>query len=92
LSDAPRSSDDVNLPRFLKVDTKAGMVGTLGATPRTAPIQRMEVLNGRLILQGGQEGRAWSATITGDTGRLSVGVVHDDVGFVVFGACTPHTP
>lgn len=41
----------------------------------------------RVILQGGQEGRAWSAVIAGDTGKLSAGVLDQQAAFVLFGAC-----
>jgi len=85
-----RVPEDVNFPPFLRIDTKAATLATVGgAAPRSAPIHRMEVVNTGLILHGGQEGRGWSAVIAGDTGRLSAGVVDDDGGFMIFGACTP---
>jgi hypothetical protein len=42
----------------------------------------------RLILQGGENGRGWSAAISEDTGRLTAGIVADDFSFAVSGACT----
>ena len=49
----------------------------------------MEHLNGRLILQGTQNGKGWSMVITEATGNMTVTASNDKVGFVVFGACTP---
>jgi hypothetical protein len=40
-------------------------------------------------MHGGQEGRAWSLVIAGDTGHTSAGVVDHNFAFLVFGACTP---
>jgi len=45
-------------------------------------------VDGLLIVQGGEEGRGWSATIDEETGRMSAGVVGPDHVFAVFGACT----
>jgi hypothetical protein len=82
-----RTAEDINLPRFLNVDFKAQSLVSADGN-RTAPIQRVERMNGRLILQGGQEGRAWSIVIEEATGKLSAGVVDQEGAFAVFGACT----
>lgn len=42
-----------------------------------------------MILQGVEGGRAWSMVIGKETGKMSATVADDQVGFVVFGACTP---
>ena len=44
--------------------------------------------DGRLILQGVENGRGWSAVILEETGRLVVSVAGEDVAFAVFGTCT----
>ena len=59
---------------------------------RTAPIQSVELVNDQLVLQGGQQGRAWSATVAEKTGQMAVAVVEDQTAFVVFGACTAAEP
>jgi hypothetical protein len=73
-------------PSFIKIDvgTKVvtasfGRKSTLGTTMH---------LNGRLVLQGGENGRGWSATIDEDTGVMSAAVVDQDHTFSLFGACT----
>ena len=45
-------------------------------------------LNGRLVLQGGENGRGWSATIDEANGVMSAAVVDEDHTFSLFGACT----
>jgi hypothetical protein len=42
---------------------------------------------GRLVIQGGEAGRGWSAAIAEETGLMAVAVVDDDATFSVFGAC-----
>ena len=83
-----RTPEQVNLTPFLRIDPKAKRVATGDADGRSAPIHELAQADGRLLMHGGQEGRSWSAAIQGDTGRLSVGVVDDEGGFLVFGTCT----
>jgi hypothetical protein len=77
----------VNLPEFLKVDVAAKRVYAEG-TGRESPIRNLEHLDGVLVLQGGQNGRAWSMTITEATGKMSSTISTEGEGFVIFGACT----
>ena len=49
---------------------------------------RSQRLDGRLILQGGENGQGWSATINGESGQLAAAVVEDYFTFSIFGACT----
>jgi hypothetical protein len=44
--------------------------------------------NGKLILQGIEDGRGWSLVIVEETGKMSATIAGDQVGFVVFGNCT----
>jgi len=85
-----RTVGEVNLPRFLKVDAKAGTISVwgAGAEMRRAPIHKVDTTTTALVLYGGQDGRGWSAVIGRETGQLSAGVVADRGGFVVSGACT----
>ena len=84
-----RTAENVNFPRFIKLDFAKKMMSGAGADQRTAPINSLERSNGRIIMHGGQEGRAWSLVIDGGNGNMSAGVVDHDFAFVVFGACTP---
>jgi hypothetical protein len=76
----------VNLPEFLKVDLKAMKVYAED-TGRESPIRNLEHLNGILIIQGGQNGRGWTMTITEETGRMSSTISTEGEGFIIFGAC-----
>ena len=84
-------AESVNLPSFVKVDVPQKVLGTTAAAAeqRTTPIKHVEQLDGRLILQGGEGGRAWSLIIAEGTGKLTATTTDDRVGFVIFGACTP---
>ena len=81
--------EDVNIPQFIRVDFgKKTASGTLeDGTLRTVEIERMERENGMMVLQGGQEGRGWSATIGEETGKMTLTASGDRFGFIIFGAC-----
>ena len=82
-----RTAAAVNLPQFLNVDPKAMKVHS-GAEGRQSPVRNVEHLNGNLIIQGGQDGRGWTMTVSEETGKMSATVSSEGEGFVVFGACT----
>jgi hypothetical protein len=79
----------VNCPRFLNVDVKKKMItGTMeDLNVRKVAIKTVHRLDGNLILQGMQEGRAWSMVIAEKTGKMTLSVSGKDVGFVFFGEC-----
>lgn len=84
------TAEAINLPQFLTIDfQKKHISGTTaeGAVRKT-DIERMEHANGRLILQGGEEGRGWSISIHEETGKMVATVSGEEAGFVIFGACT----
>jgi hypothetical protein len=85
----PRRAEEVNLPPFVKIDVAQKTIASTGAESREAAVQRLEKTDGRLMLQGGQGGRSWSIVIATETGQMSASVVDAEVGFVIFGACTP---
>jgi hypothetical protein len=80
-----RTHEDASAPTFLRFDV-ASRVLTAGANRRTT--FQSTRLDGRLILQGGENGRGWSATINEESGQLAAAVVDDDFTFSIFGACT----
>ena len=86
------NAESINMPQFLKINFKKKTIsGTReSGEVRTTEIENMERVDGKLILQGVQNGRAWSMVITEATGKMAVTASDDQVGFVVFGACTPH--
>jgi hypothetical protein len=83
--------ESVNLPQFVKLNFTEKMLSTTEAAQKkeATPIKNIEPFDSRLILQGAESGRAWSLIIAKDTGKMSATVSDDQVGFVIFGACTP---
>ena len=90
------SPESVNLLNFVQVDTTNKV---LSARPesgdtRTTPIEYSEHLDGKLILQGADEGLedirdglAWSIAIDETTGKMVVSASGDGFALVMFGAC-----
>ncbi len=90
--------ESMNLPRFLKIDFEKK---TIGRTPNrdarpASAIERMERVDGKLILQGAEDGYqsvrdglGWTIAIAEDTGRVVMTASGDQVAFVVFGARLP---
>ena len=78
-----------DFPAFLRINVDARRItdGTRKGG-RTTEIRSAARLQGRLILQGGENGRVWSATIAEDTGRMAAGIVADEFTFALFGSCT----
>jgi hypothetical protein len=80
-----RTHEAASAPTFLRVDVGAHV---LTAGPNRKTTFQSKRLDGRLILQGGENGRGWSATINEESGLLAAAVVDDDFTFSIFGACT----
>jgi hypothetical protein len=54
---------------------------------RTSKIERVEHPPHLLRLSGGDGTAGWIAAIEEGSGKLSLAVIGDQVGFVIFGAC-----
>ena len=90
--------DSINAPRFLKINFKEKSINepAAGEQRPTTRIERMERVDGKLILQGAEEsiegvrdGLGWSLSISEDSGDIVLTGSGDQVGFVIFGACIP---
>lgn len=88
------TTDETNVPEFIAVDFKAKRLsdGAQGGSTETTAIQNVREVDGRLILQGAESGRAWSIVVDQSTGGMAatVAAVAEDgvrVGFVLFGSC-----
>jgi len=91
------SNESVDAPDFVKFDFKKKQVIAISAGIENAPDDLDNVLNlaNYLVVQGVQGGvegaansLAWSATISHESGQMSVAASGEKAGFVVFGACT----
>jgi hypothetical protein len=80
-----------NFPVFMQIDFKAKMASTLRhhENKRMTKIELVDHLpNKRMSLQGIDEAYSWSMLISEETGSMTLAVAGEDIGFIVFGACT----
>jgi len=80
-----------NIPQFIEVDIAGKMLSTTKASDeaRQSPIQSLVRIDGAMVIQGLEQGRAYSFVINDKSGRLSAAVARDGITVTVFGACTP---
>jgi hypothetical protein len=90
--------EELFLPQFMKIDAAKNEISAIPATETPASkIERMEVVDGKLMLQGAEDGRAsehdgvgWTMAIAQDSGKTVLTFSGEKAAFVVFGACTPY--
>jgi len=92
------SAEEVGLPRFLKIDFAKNTIRPArgGEDIPDTVIERSERVDGKLILEGAEDGYAdmrdglgWTMAISEDSGHVVLTASGDEVAFVVFGACLP---
>jgi hypothetical protein len=81
----------LDIPQFIEVDLAAKTLSTTAASGenRSTPIKNLEREEGMIILQGYENGRAFSFVIAEEDGMASIAVARDGLSVAVFGACTP---
>lgn len=90
------SADAIDAPRFIKVNLgKKTMSSHFAGGERTSKIERHESVDNKLMLQGVEDGRenvrdgvGWTLSVAKDRGDMVLTGSGDNVGFVIFGACT----
>ena len=90
------TTDAVSAPRFIKVDMqKKVMTARYHGSERVSPIERSEAVDGKLMLQGVEDGyedvrdgAGWTLSVSMDEGRMVLTASGDEVAFVIFGSCT----
>jgi hypothetical protein len=90
--------EEIFLPLFMKIDAAKNEISAIPATETPASkIERMEVVDGKLMLQGAEDGRAsehdgvgWTMAIAQESGKTVLTFAGEKVAFIVFGACTPY--
>ena len=91
------TAEEVGIPQFLKINFKEKIISATHAdgNNRRTPIENLEKIDGKLIIQGAEDGIegvrdgvGWSLAIAEDTGKTVLTASGDEVGFVIFGACT----
>jgi hypothetical protein len=84
--------EEINIPRWIAVDfKKKKLSGTdSDGEDETTAIENVRVDDGQTILQGAENGRAWSMVIDQMTGDMTAAIAGDETGFVLFGVCQKH--
>jgi len=79
-----------DLPEFLAIDFKQKVVRATEESghKQVSPIKNVEQTGTQMVLQGVENGHGWSMSIDHKTGRITTTVSGEEVGFMVFGACT----
>ena len=77
-----------NLPGFVRVDVKAKLLTDNDGSGRKTEIKSSAIVDNQLMLQGAENGKAWSIVIASDSGIFGSSVVEDDGLFAIFGRCT----
>ena len=88
------AAEDVNLPRSFSIDVGnklAISTGPAGETRKTS-IETVRHVNGTLILEGVQLGKAWHAVINEETGKATITSTTEPTVFVVFADCSLDKP
>jgi hypothetical protein len=89
--------ENVNLPDFFQIDVAGKVISSTPESGReaTTPIERSEILDGKLVLQGAddgiedvRDGLGWTIAINEETGKMVISASGDGFATVVFGACT----
>lgn len=92
-----KTAEELDLPQFFRINFEEKKISSTqsGGSERGTTIERLEKVDGKLIIQGAEDGIedvrdgvGWSLAIAEETGKLVLTASGDEVGFVVFGACT----
>ena len=90
--------EDIGLPRFFIIDFNEKVIRPTKemGIDKVSRIERMEHVDGKLILQGAEDGIegvrdgvGWTIAISETTGKLILTASGEGVAFVAHGACTP---
>ena len=83
--------DDAVIPQFVLVDLDAKLLSTTPASGqnRSTPIASLQREGGLIVLQGLQNGRAFSFVIGEKSGAASVAIAREELVLAVSAACTP---
>ena len=81
---------ELSVPDFVIIDTAKGTITTTEASElnRSTDFSKSERSEGRLYVQGIEDGRAFSFVIHEATGRMTAAISRDGLTVTVFGACT----
>ncbi len=80
-----------NVPQFVTIDLVAKRLATTPASGenRSTPIESVRREGGLVVLQGLQNGRAFSFVISEKSGRASIAIAREELVLAVSAVCTP---
>ena len=90
--------EEIYLPQFLSLDFEKKTISApqWGETHSPSRIKNMEHIDGKLMLQGAEDGvkdvhdgLGWTIAISKETGKMVITGSGEQMGIVVFGACIP---
>jgi hypothetical protein len=83
------SAASINLPQFLRVNASGNAITGKrpGGEALSTAILTKQSHNGRLVLQGSENGLSWTMSIDEDNGEMTVTAAGEKVAFIAFGAC-----
>lgn len=84
-------AEDLNVPRFIEVDTRAKKLSTTEASGenRETVVDSVQRDAGQITLQGVESDRAFSLFISESTGLATFAAAAEGRSVSVFGICTP---
>lgn len=84
---------DWRVPAFLEIDLATKTLRTTKASGenRTTVASVLDRKDGRIVLQGVDNGRAFSILVRESDGIMTAAVAREELTVSVFGACTPVT-
>ena len=91
------TAEEVGIPNFLRTNFEKKKLSATFAdgSKKISPIVNSEKIDGKLILQGAEDGiegvrdgLGWSLAIDEKNGKMVLTASGEAVGFVMFGACT----
>ena len=77
-----------NLVKFVRVDVQGKLLTDNDGSGRKSEIKASTVADGHLVLQGVENGKAWTLAIHAEGGGFGASVVENDGLFAIFGNCT----
>ena len=84
---------EVDAPDFMNLDFQAKTI-TASNSAAASPMENVELIDGRLYVQGAEDGLeseidgfGWTLAIAQDGGQLVLSGAGEGMGFVFFGAC-----
>jgi hypothetical protein len=83
--------DGALIPQFVIVDLGAKLLATTPASGqnRSTPIESVRRSGGLIVLQGLENGRAFSFVISEKSGNASVAIAREELVLAVSAVCTP---